>query len=144
MDISGDDMAQAVQTGKSAADIIGDSIKWVGMTIASVWGVVTIHKNQTSKGDVKPIPADDLEHIRTTMQNMMGWRTKDQVDFAELHKDIEHILSKIDEMERKREKDHEAIKKLNLILYPLLKDTIAQERKKMGLDTDTDEMPAVG
>lgn len=140
MSISGDDMVQATQAGKTAADIIGESIKWVGMTVASVWGVVTIHKNQTSKGEVKPIPADDLEHIRTTIQNMLGWRTKDQVDFAELHKDIEHILSKIEEMDKKREKDHEAIKKLNLILYPLLKDTIAAERKKMGLDAD--ELPA--
>lgn len=130
MDISGDDMVKTVGVGTTIAGTFATAITWI--------------LSRTSKGEVKPLSPEDIQSIRSAVASLADGHTRSQIDSAEIKKDIQHILEKLERFEEQREKDHAEVKKLSRILYPLLKDTIAQERKKMGLDTDTDEMPAVG
>lgn len=120
VDVSGDDMVKAVGVGST---IIG------GFATVITW-IVT----KASKGEVKQLSTEDLENLRRVVDNLVSSHTRGQIDSAEIKKDIQHILEKLEHFEEQREKDHVAIKTLNQILYPLLKEEIAAQRKQMGLD----------
>lgn len=117
----------------------------VGVSIAGVFGtLITFILNRPSKGEVRQLSPDDVSNLREVVNSLASGHTRSQIDSAEIKKDIQHILEKMERFEEQREKDHIEVKKLSRILYPLLKEEIAAQRKKMGLssDTDTGEMPA--
>lgn len=117
----------------------------VGMSLAGGFGTaITWIVSRTSKGEVKQLSPEDLENLRRVVDNLASGHTRSQIDSAEIKKDIQHILEKMEHFEEQRERDHVEVKKLSRILYPLLKEEIAAQRKKMGLssDTDTGEMAA--
>jgi len=115
----------------------------VGIVAGVAGTVVTLKGSKASKGEVRQLSPEDLNNLRTVVDSLAQGHTRSQIDSAEIKKDISHILEKMVRMEEQRERDHAEVKKLSRILYPLLKEEIKEQRKKMGLDTDTGEMPAV-
>ena len=64
-----------------------------------------------------------------------------KMDVMGLKKDNEHMREKLDAMADHAERDHREVKKLTMILYPLIKDEIANQRLKidpLGSATETD------
>ena len=100
--------------------------------------MVTWLKAPASKSEVQQLSPNDLQNLRAAVDSLISGNTRSQINDAEMKKDIEHILENQQRIQEQRERDHAEIKKLSRILYPLLKDEIAAQRKKMGLSSDTD------
>ena len=101
--------------------------------VSVVAGVVTLVKGKASK-PVMDFPPGALGKVQESMDKLLGLYNDMRLTVSDIRKDSEHAAERMEAMEARLEKDHAEIKKLSLILYPLLKREIDEDRRKMGLD----------
>lgn len=101
--------------------------------VSVVTGVVTLVKGKASKGGMELSPGA-LGKLQESLDKLLGLYNDMRIAVSEIRKDAEHAAERMEAMEQRLEKDHQEIKKLSLILYPLLKKEIDGERRQMGLE----------
>lgn len=96
--------------------------------------VITWIVSRSSKPEMQAMSHEDLNSLRRIVDGLISSYTTSQIATAEIKKDVQHILEKMEAIEERMEKDHEEVKKATRILMPLLQEEIAAQRKRMGLD----------
>jgi len=124
-----------------------DAFTIVGGFAATALTVVTIHNSKASKETMIPLTSDDKKELielinkdkkdfTDSLHKILASYNELKVYFTEMRKDIDHFSSnfgnKLDEMARHAEKDHEEVKKITLILYPLFKPEIEDRLRRFG------------
>jgi myo-inositol-hexaphosphate 3-phosphohydrolase len=102
-----------------------DAFTVVGGFAATALTVITIQKGQQ-----KPalnITTEEKAALMESVSNLLQHYNDLRLDIAELKRDYEHISEKIDAMAAHAQRDHDEVKKLTLILYPLIKNHMNKE-----------------
>lgn len=109
----------------------------IGSTIlGGIAGGVTLLLGRSSNGDMGN--SYDKKELAESIAKLLGYYNDLKLLFMELRKDTEHLGEKIEIMQEHYEQQHKEVKKLTLILYPLIKNEVAEQRRKMGLGSDTE------
>lgn len=126
------------------------SLSWPDAFLGSITGVggivataVTIIKLKSSNSSVMEITPNDKRELSESISKLLGYYNDLRLSIMELKKDTEHLGEKLDDMVIRAERDHREVKKLTMILYPLIKDEIADARRKIdlpGSETETGEI----
>ena len=110
----------------------------VGMSLAGGFAtVITWILSRASKVDGPPM---DTSEFLKTLRQLGDSMNRSQIEIAEMRRDQQHFAERMERFEEHRNEDHKLLKKLDKIMYPLLKDEIAKQRREMGL-SDPDDSP---
>lgn len=117
-----------------------DAFTIVGGFVATAATVVTIQRGQSVRREIN-ITSEEKAALTDSICKLLQYYNDLKLDVMGLKKDNEHMREKLDAMADHAERDHREVKKLTMILYPLIKDEIANQRLKidpLGSDTETD------
>jgi hypothetical protein len=120
-----------------------DAFTIVGGFVATAATAITIHRGTQPEKPQFAISAEEKAALSDSICKLLQYYNDINLAILGLKKDNEHFKEKLDDMATHAERDHKEVKKLTLILYPLIKSEIADYRRKMGLTgsaTETDEI----
>ena len=111
----------------------------IGSTIlGGIAGGVTILLGKSSNGDMGN--SYDKKELAESIAKLLSYYNELKISIMEIRKDTEHLGDKLQTLADHAERDHREVKKLTMILYPLIKDEIANQRLKidpLGSATET-------
>lgn len=119
-----------------------DAFTIVGGFVATAATVVTIQRGQSVRREINISP-EEKAALTDSICKLLQYYNDLKIDVMGLKKDNEHMREKLDAMADHAERDHREVKRLTMILYPLIKNEISEQRKKMdlsGSDTETGEI----
>lgn len=125
-------LARPGHGGGIMIDTWKDAFTIVGGFAATALAVVTISKSNSSKIDMN-ISKEEKTALSESVYKLLQYYNDLKLAVLELRKDTDHLSEKISDLAVRADRDHNEVKKLTLILYPLIKDEIAEQRKKLGI-----------
>ena len=109
----------------------------IGSTIlGTMGGVVTLLLRKSSNGDMGN--SYDKKELAESIAKLLSYYNELKMSIMEIRKDTEHLGEKLQTLADHADRGHREVKKLTMILYPLIKDEVAEQRRKMGLGSDTE------